>query len=438
MHSLMRISAKKLVVLLCIVTVAFGSIGFATLSYINYFSTNTHTIENNEFTADKVKVYGNGVTFICYEKTVKLFGNDTIQFYLPSGALGDTLEVKGISVVKIVTSQEYHPIIERGDIITVYTESDVYTGKFLGWNDVLLLEFNNGTIMIPESRITKLVLTEVVQTQGPKILVEVTTDSPPGEYTLKISYLMRGPKWKPTYFVDVETAYLECWVILENVENWSNFTLVLVSGGPHLVYSGPIFSPYNSFDGSRQSLSIDFASSTMDEYHEYMYGAKLSFEKDTVVKLPLLSGTVNLRQEYFWAGSEVQNRYHINNTLIEPLAAGVVELYRGDAWIGEDSIPYTPVKAESIAIANYAYDIKVTTTVTKSIDQQYYDLRGINITIRNHKTTGIQILVQQDINGYTLLASNPPATRVGSTLSWVVNVDADSITMLYYEWEHHW
>jgi len=438
MHSLMRISAKKLVVLLCIVTVAFGSIGFATLSYINYFSTNTQTIENNEFTADKVKVYGNGVTFVCYEKTVELFGNDTIQFYLPSGALGDTLVVKGIIVVKIVTSQEYHPIIERGDIITVYTESDVYTGKFLGWNDVLLLEFNNGTIMIPESRITKLVLTEVVQTQGPKILVEVTTDSPPGEYTLKISYLMRGPKWKPTYFVDVETAYLECWATLENVENWSNFTLVLVTGGPHLVYSGPIFSPYVSFEKSSNSLSIDFASSTMDEYHEYTYGAKLSFEKDTVVKLPLLSGTVNLRQEYFWAGGEVQNRYHINNTLIEPLAAGVVELYRGDAWIGEDSIPYTPVKAESIAIANYAYDIKVTTTVTKSIDQQYYDLRGINITIRNHKTTGIQILVQQDINGYTLLDSNPPATRVGGTLSWVVNVDADSIAMLYYEWEHHW
>jgi hypothetical protein len=96
------------------------------------------------------------------------------------------------------------------------------------------------------------------------------------------------------------------------------------------------------------------------------------------------------------------------------------------------------VKAESIAIANYAYDIKVASIVTKMIDQQNYDLRGINITIRNHKTTGIQILIQQDINGYTLLVSNPSATRVGGTLSWVINVDADSTATIYYEWEHYW
>jgi hypothetical protein len=361
-----------------------------------------------------------------------------IQFYLPSGAITDTLTVEGISVAKIVTSEESHAILERGDIITVYTEDSVYTGKFLGWDDLLLLEVNNETIMIPGAQITKLVLTEVVQTQGPKILVQVTTDSGPGEYKLKISYLMRGPKWKATYFVEVETSYLQCWATIENVENWNDVTLVLVNGGPHIVYYGPIYTYSDFFNGARSSPSIDFTSSTMDEYHEYTYGRQMSFQKGTVVRLPLFDGMVTLRQEYFWTGDQVQNRYHINNTLSEPLAAGVVEFYRGEAWIGEDSISYTPVKAESIAIANYAYDIKVTTIVTKSIDQQYYSLRGINLTIRNYKTTAVQILVQQDINGYTLLASDPPATRVGGSISWVVNIDADGTAKLYYEWEHHW
>lgn len=437
----MHLSPKKLAAILCIIAVSSVSIAFATLSFPNRALTNNTVIETGENAADKVTIYGNGVTFINYEETIQLeSGNHTIPFYLPSGALTDTLTVSGINVVKITTSQEHHPIIERGDIITVYTEDAVYTGKFLGWDNMLLLEANNGTIMIPGGRITKIVLMEVVQTQGPKILVEVTTDSPPGEYQLRISYLMRGPKWRPTYFIDLETSHLECWATIENVENWNNFTLVLVSGGPHIVYRGPILQPYITLSESLayNSPSIDFTSTTIDEYHEYTYGVKLSFEKGTVIKLPLFNGSASLRQEYFWASGEVQNRYHVNNTLTEPLAAGIVEFYRGQTWVGEDSIPYTPIKGKTIAIVNYAYDIKVTSIVTKSIDGYRHKVRGITMTIRNHKTTSIQILIQQSINGYTLVTSTPPATRVGSTLSWVINVDADGTAAIYYEWEHSW
>jgi hypothetical protein len=305
---------------------------------------------------------------------------------------------------------------------------------------MLLLEANNGTIMIPGGQITKIVLTEVVQTQGPKILVEVTTDSPSGQYQLGISYLMRGPKWKPTYFIDLETAYLECWATIENVENWKNFTMVLVSGGPHIIYHGPILQPYIASvqAGARESLSIDFTSTTVDEYHEYTYSEKLSFEKDKVVRLPLFNGTVNLRQEYFWSSGKVQNRYHIKNTLNEPLAAGVAEFYRGQTWVGEDTISYVPVKGESIVIVNYAYDIKVTSEVTKTVDEYHKQIRGITITIRNHKSASVQVLIKQSINGYTLVTSTPPATRVGPNLSWIVNIDVDGTETIYYEWKHSW
>jgi len=440
----MYLSAKKLAILLCILTVSVVGIVYAAVNLTNSSFINPRTGEADQSRADKVTIYGNGMTFISYEENVTLDdANHKIQFYLPYGALTDTLTLSGIRVVKITTSEEQHPIIARGDVITVYTEDAVHTGKFLGWDNMLLLEVSNGTIMIPGTRITKIVLTEVVQTQGPKILVEVTTDSPPGKYLLKISYLMRGPIWKPTYFIDINTSYLECWATIGNVENWNNSTLVLVSGGPHIVYEGPIFQPYVSeaqvvrFDSSP---SIDFTSTTSDEYHEYTYGGKLSFEKGSVVKLVLFNGTASLRQEYFWTSGEVQNRYHINNTLSEPLAAGTVEFYRGETWMGEDSIPYTPKKGESIAIVSYAYDIKVTQAVTKSVyDYNYrHETQGISITIRNHKDTKIQILIEQNINGYTLVTSWPPANRTGSTLSWTMNVDADGTATVYYEWERNW
>jgi hypothetical protein len=343
--------------------------------------------------------------------------------------------VAGLNVLQITTSQENYPILQNGDNITVYTATGAYTGKFLNWDSMLLLEANNGTIMIPTTTITKIVLNQVVQVQGPNILVDVVTDSSPGQYQMNVSYLMRGPQWYPTYSINVETSYLECWATIENVESWSNFTLVLVSGGPHLVYNGPIIEPIFYFASPAASPVVEFTPNATDEYHEYTYGSKLSFQNGTTVRLPLFNGTVGLKQEYFWSGGSVENRYHINDTLDQPLAAGTVEFYRGNTWIGEDSINYTPVNGESIALVNYAYDIQVTSTVTKYVVQGSYVDEGINLTITNYKSTSVQILIQQYIYGYDLVSSTPPASTVGPTLSWIVNLNPNQTTTIYYEWQ---
>jgi len=442
MRNSMRFSPKKLAALLLIVAVCTVGVAFAAMKFTNNASTDSTVLQTTETAADKVTVYGNGVTFIEYTEPITL-DNDTstVQFYLPSGALTDTLTVTGINVATITTNQESQPLIASGDMITVYTADGSYTGKFISWDTMLLIEADNGTIMIPDTSITRIVLNQVVQVQGPQILVQVTTNSPPGDYQLNVSYLMRGPQWTPTYFVNLDTSYLQCWATIENVESWSNFTLVLASGGPHLVYTSSDFQPasiVNAALPASYSVSIDFTPSTTDEYHEYTYGPLLSFQENTTVRLLLFNGTVSLRQEYFWTDGDVQNRYHINDTLDQPLASGTVEFYRGQTWVGEDSIGYTPVNAESIAIVNYAYDIKVTATVTKSIEQNNYEDQGINITIQNYEPTSIQILIQQDTNGYDLVSTTPQATLVGSTLSWVINVEVNGTATIYYEWQHSW
>jgi hypothetical protein len=435
MNNSMRVSARKLLAVFGILTVSVVGVVFAATVLEQTSSTINPVASSDD---SMVTVYGNGVTFIQYTARVALGnGANDIQFLLPAGALTDTLTVSGINVLHIATSNENSSVIENGDIITVYTQSGAYTGKFISWDTMLLLEADNGTIMIPTASITRITLNEVVQVQGPNTLVDVTTDSPPGDYQINVSYLMRGPQWSPTYFVNLDTSYLRCWATVENVENWNNFTLVLVSGGPHIVYNNPI----NVFDAyihrpAITSAELDFVTTTTDEYHEYTYNSKLSFEEGTTVKLPLFNGTVGLRQEYFWSNGEVQNRYHLNDTTGEPLASGTVEFYRGNAWVGEDSIGYTPVKAESIAVVNYADDIRATATVTKSIIQGSYEDQGTNITITNYKPTSVQILIQQDTYGYTLVASAPSATTVGSTLSWTINVNPDETATVYYEWKN--
>jgi len=440
----MHISAKKVSALICIIAVLSVGIAFAATRFASSGSNSlaNSATKTNDYPADKVTIYGNGVTFVGYTEAVKLQnGTNDIQFYLPSGALTDTLTVTGLNVLHITTSQENYPILQNGDNITVYTATDIYTGRFLSWDTMLLLEANNGTIMIPTNTITKIVLNQVVQVQGPNILVDVVTNSPPGQYEMNVSYLMRGPQWYPTYSVNVETSYLECWATIENVESWSNFTLVLVSGGPHIVYYGPIvesLSLYAQPVFSVASTGVSFTPNATDEYHEYTYGSKLSFESGTTVRLPLFNGTVGLRQEYFWSGGDVENRYHLNDTLGQPLAGGTIEFYRGNTWIGEDAISYTPVNAESIALVNYAYDIKVTSTVTKLITNSNgigYEDEGINLTITNYKSTSAQVLIQQYIYGYDLVSSTPPASRVGPTLSWTISLNPNQTTTIYYEWQ---
>ena len=129
----MYLSAKKLAILLCILTVSVVGIVYAAVNLTNSSFINPRTGEADQSRADKVTIFGNGMTFISYEENVTLDdANHKIQFYLPYGALTDTLTLSGIRVVKITTSEEQHPIIARGDVITVYTEDAVHTGKFLG------------------------------------------------------------------------------------------------------------------------------------------------------------------------------------------------------------------------------------------------------------------------------------------------------------------
>ena len=390
--------------------------------------------------ADTVTIYQNGFTFVTYEKTVDIQNEtEVIEFYFPAGALMETLRVEGINVLEMRFCQESHPILEKGDIITVYTEQRTYTGKFIGWDEWLLIQIDNQTALIPPERITAIEINAAVEIKGPKILVQVLTDAGEGEYTVHVSYLMRGPNWRPAYVLDLNSSELECWAIIENVEDWANVTLTVVSGGPHVVYRGTTPDAFLRALYSVESLNVstEWTSSELDEYHEYTLERKITFEEGMTAKLPLFKGAVELRQEYFWSGGEVINRYHINNTLSEPLATGIIELYRGQKWVGEDTIRYTPVKDESVVIANYAYDIKVKIETIKEVHEPSRDVIGKQITIRNFKKSNIWILIEQSLPCRSkLLSSNPEATVKANALTWVVEVaSSGGTTLIYYEYE---
>lgn len=435
-----KLTTKRAVPLVGLIVVSLTFAVFATVILNNPRSIR---ISETASHADTVTIYQNGFTFVTYRKTVEI-QNETelIQFYFPAGALTETLRVQGISILEIRFSQETHPLVEKGDIITVHTEQETYTGAYISWDRWLLIQIDNKTVQIPPERITAIELNKVVEIQGPQTLVEVLTDAEPGEYTIEVSYLIRGPAWRPVYHLDLNTSHLECWAVIENVENWGNVTLTLVSGGPHVVYRSLVPRAFLDAQYNTESMSAsqEWTPTQMDEYHEYTLDRKVNFQRGTTTKLPLFEGTVKLRQEYFWSGAEVVNRYHINNTLSEPLATGIIEIYRNNIWRGEDQLKYTPVKGQSTVIVNYAYDIKVQRETVKEVHEYNRDIWGIRITIRNFKDSDILIVVQQSLPYRSnLLSSNPEATVKGSTLTWTIEVDDGETSTIYYEYEtlHH-
>lgn len=396
--------------------------------------------------ADAVTIYQNGFTFVTFTETISTEeGENTILLYLPSGLLFETLRIDGLDVVDIrcISAPEEY-LFEEGDSIIVHTQDETYAGTFIEWGyHGLALYCDNKTLVINTDEIKTIELVKPVPQQKPgELLVTINTISTYGEKNITVSYLMKGPSWKATHFLDLDTGDLECWAQVENPQGWQNVTLTTVVGGPHVVYRGG-FSPYYTgyaYEVNALSCSSDttWTPAEVEEYHEYTLDKKISFNKGETVRIPLFSGVIPIYQEYFWSGGKVENRYYLNNTLSEPLPNGIIGCYRGNKWVGEDNLKYTPKGDETSIIVSYAYDVKAESKTISEEHTYSKDTYTIQMTIENFKNASITIKIER-ILPYkaNLLSSTPTANLEGRTLSWKVDVDGNGsfvITYTYEDW----
>ncbi|MCG2825589.1 MAG: hypothetical protein L6265_03220, partial [Thermoplasmatales archaeon] len=356
--------------------------------------------------ADTVTIYQNGFTFVTFTETITTEeGENTILLYLPSGLLFETLRINGLDVIDIrcsATSEEH--LFEEGDSIIVHTQDETYAGTFIEWTyHGLAVYYDNKTLIINTDEIKSIELVKPVPQQKPgELLVKINTISTYGEKNVTISYLMKGPSWRATHFLDLDNGNIECWAQVENPQAWKNVTLTTVVGGPHVVYRGE-FRPYYTgvtYEVNAMGYSSDTAwtSAEVEEYHEYTLSEKISFNKGETVRMPLFSGVIPIYQEYFWSGGKVENRYYLNNTLPEPLPNGIIECYRGSKWVGEDNLEYTPKGDESSIIVSYAYDVKVESKTISEEHTYSKDTYTKQITIENFKNVSITIKIEQSLH----------------------------------------
>ena len=346
--------------------------------------------------------------------------------------------------IRFSSTPEEH-LFEEGDSIIIHTQDETYTGTFIEWTyHGLAIYYDNKTLIINTDEIKTIELVKPVPQQKPgELLITINIISTYGEKNVTISYLMKGPSWRATHFLDLDTGNLECWAQVENPQAWQNVTLTTVVGGPHVVYRGG-FTPYptgvtyeiNAMGGSSD---ITWTSTEVEEYHEYTLGEKISFNKGETVRIPLFSGVIPIYQEYFWSGGKVENRYYLNNTMPEPLPNGIIECYRGNKWVGEDNLKYTPKEDESSIIVSYAYDVKVESKTISEEHTYSKDTYTKQVTIENFKNVSITIKIEQPLPyKANLLSSTPTANLEGRTSWWKVDVDKNENFIITYTYEVVW
>jgi hypothetical protein len=269
---------------------------------------------------------------------------------------------------------------------------------------------------------------------------------------------------------DDKAADLDGWVTVINNSGtaFHNAKLQLVAGDLNRV---PEASRYRAADmvaaAPMAKAANQFVQENFSEYHLYSLGRRTSVEDKETKQISLLEGSgipveklfVVNGQNYYYRnaqnpGSPVKDPvmvfYKFKNEekagLGVPLPAGNVRVYQKDSkggilFIGEDHIDHTP-KDEflTVKIGN-AFDVVSERKQTdyKKIADRVWEME-YEITLRNHKDTGVTVQVNEPIGGdWEMLSSTyKPEKTAAFAARFDVPVKANGTSVLKYRVRVRW
>jgi hypothetical protein len=285
---------------------------------------------------------------------------------------------------------------------------------------------------------------------------------------VEASYLAGALSWNADYVLNVArddtTADLDGWVTLTNGSGTSfrNAKLQLVAGDLNRVRQ--VFArdmAMNAKEAVTVAAAAPMQQEAFSDYHLYTLGRKTTINNSETKQVSMLTGTgVPVHKRYVVDGQAsyyrnaqhpgspikdtVQVYYQFKNEehggLGVPMPAGVVRVYQADSkggtqFVGEDRITHTPKDEElNLKIGN-AFDVTCERTQTdfEKIAPNVYEMEYA-ITLRNHKTTAITVMVDEPLGGtWRMIRSSHEWTKGDAwAASFSVPVAADGTAVLKY------
>jgi len=303
-------------------------------------------------------------------------------------------------------------------------------------------------------------------------------DSEAPKQTLEVTYLSQGFSWAADYVLTVgeetagtgnSTADLTGWVTLQNETSTSyeNAQLKLVAGDVQRVREAMSKSADDrDMDALEKEDRHQFKEESFFEYHLYTLDRPTTLLSNEQKQVTLLEGHgVNVHRQlifygasYYYRGSygQVVSNQKVGvyldianeekNHLGIPLPKGTVRVYKADKsgsaqFIGEDHIDHTP-RDEKIRIKmGESFDVVGDRKQTDFKDiSSCIDETAWEISLRNHKDTADEILVNEPIEGdwQVLSSSMPYEKKDAHTFTFTAKVPARGETKITYRVRVKW
>ncbi|HKE04844.1 MAG TPA: DUF4139 domain-containing protein [Blastocatellia bacterium] len=269
------------------------------------------------------------------------------------------------------------------------------------------------------------------------------------EHTVEASYLTQGLNWRADYVVVVNQndtkADLNGWVTINNNSGtaYRNAELKLVAGDVHRVREVEQMARDVAKAAQAQAgRQPQFEEQAFFEYHLYTLQRPTTMKNNETKQINLLSAAnFNVKKElvlngqpyYFQGynnpGEPIKEKIGVfvsfknskENSLGQPLPAGIVRVYKADSsdaqqFVGEDRIDHTP-KDETVRVKlGDAFDVVAERKQTdyKAIARRVFEY-AYEIRIRNHKEEAVTVVVNEPIGGdWEIVNSTFPAEKTAA------------------------
>jgi hypothetical protein len=286
---------------------------------------------------------------------------------------------------------------------------------------------------------------------------------------VEVTYLTQNLNWRADYVLQLDEsdrhASLTGWVTLDNRSgvSYENATLRLVAGDVNRASSPSplVIEELSATTDQAAEKPAGFREQGLFEYHLYTLQRPTSLlDKETKQVALLAAENVAVTKQLVLNGdaSYYRGRYgelttnqklsvfvELNNSeqnrLGLPLPKGIVRLYKADGsgaqqFLGEDAIEHTPRDEKLRLKVGEAFDV-VADRVQKEWSQvdRCVAISSFEIELRNHKSTGVQVIVNEPVGGdWEVLKHDQPFVKVDSaTLRFDVKVPARSSSKLTYQ-----
>jgi hypothetical protein len=400
--------------------------------------------------ADDVALYQPGLAFVQAERTVEAPGGPfTVAIALPPGAMLNTLRVEGpnVSLVEVRSARPADAEVGPGDLVVVHVEGEQFRGTVLRADaQQVAVDAPGGIVLVERGEIQAIEVLDQPAPEGgntsePPRGARVTLDAPAGNTTLRVSYLVQGPGWQPTYALDVDQGLLRFTASLTGLADWKGVNLTLVAGQPQIATFPFAFAARDASAGAMVASAESFGrfqpQGQLGELQRFTLPQPVDFEEGVALQVPVLALDLPAVDRFFQAeanagivgfqapaeGIEVPvlEKLGFTNVGQVTLPPGVVDAYREGTWVGQDRLGAVPPQGEANLTLATATDV-----------QARLHLLGSNASEdRTTQTWSVDVANKRPANGSiplrVVLSFPPERTNVLSTQPQADEVRGDAV-----------